>query len=168
MTIRAVGAVMVMLSAVLIGTHLTGRLSDRVRVLMSVREFLLYVRRQIGYDMPPLSELFDEFGSDEAGGFFRETALLLKDGGSVEGSVRQSMRQTDIMSTLESRERELIIRILLQLGTSDCDSQINLIDGYVGDMDYCIENAAADKKQKSKIYLAVSVYSGAALAILML
>ncbi len=168
MLIKVLGAVMIMTSGVLIGVSLKQRLSNHVERLKSIKEFLLYVKRKLSYDMPGLSDMFSEYEGDTAGGMIESIACLLEQGNSIVESVRNGVELSDVTDILFTGERNYIENVFIQLGSSDRESQIIMIDNAVDRIEGMIEEAILEDEKKSKIVMSISVYSGAVLAIILL
>ena len=168
MLIKAAGAVMIMTSGVLIGVSLKQRLVNHIQRLISIKDFLLYAKRKLSYDMPILSEMFSEYEGDTAGGMIDNIASLLGEENSVMYSVKRGIELSDVPEILLARERNYIENVFSQLGSSDCESQAALIENAVVQIESMIAEAVRENERKSKVVMSVSVYSGAVLAIILL
>ncbi len=168
MLIKTVGAVLIMTSGLFIGISLNKRLTDRVLELKEAADFLVYVKRMIDYEMPLLSDLFSQYDRERTGSVIKTTAVYLKTDYSYEASVHKAFEAAEYSSVLDRKDRDYLCSLFLQLGSSDRESQITLIENALRQIECMTKKAEREKESKSKVYMSVAVYSGAALAILML
>ena len=168
MLIKAAGAVMIMTSGILIGISLKHGLTEHLLQLKDIKNFLLYSKRKINYDMPSLSELFLQYKGDTSVSLIKNIAMFITNESTPEISIQKAFELSNEIGMLSEQETNYIKSILLQLGESDCNSQINLIDSAVAQLDYMIQEADKERETKSKVYMSISVYTGVVFAILML
>ena len=168
MPIKAVGAVLIMTSGILIGVSLKSRLSYRVDLLKEVYDFLLYIKRNLNYDMPALSDLFCQYGTEWGCGLIGVISDSLENDEPFEKIVEHSFSAAEIMNTLNDSEKNYLKNVFLQLGSSDSESQLMLIDSAAAQLECMIKESTEEKDRKSRVYMSVSVYSGMIIAILLI
>ena len=144
------------------------RLSERVSLLRSLRTYLGVLRREISLNMPFYSELLESAADDSVKPIARKAAELIKSGKTPAESVCEAFSQPYAVRLLTAEEREYMAGVIADLGESDCESAARRLGAAEKTLDEFVSQAAAQRTQRSRVQLALAVYLGLALVILLM
>lgn len=166
--IKYIGLLFIFITSVLIGFSLTEQLNNRIIILKSIKAMLQQFKIDITYQMPTVRELFSKNGDNIISELTNKISKNLQNGFTPKESVEKGVDSSACISSLSKEERYFLIEIFSELGTSDVDGQISLLENAVERIDFYIENSIEDKRKNSKVYLTASIYTGIALVIILL
>lgn len=164
--LKMIGITAVLLSSVMFGFYLTRKLRRHIEILSSLREIMLTFKREISYRMTPMSDLFGMCSDLSVSEFTGCISDGLQKGRSLGESVKAAEENTNCMSELTGTERAFVLQTLSDLGGTDVESQISMLENAVQTVDEFINIAKENKAKNSKVYFTMSLYIGIAIAII--
>lgn len=167
--IKIIISVLIVCLTTYIGTYKARKLKQREYILREMVTFLKLVENEIKYMMNILPNAY-EIARQKL-----NTELKLKIGNIVvdmldcnnstyiESSIEQNISQIE---SIEKYDKEIIISTLKNLGRSDIEGQINIIENTINILDTQINEANEIKNAKSKLYRTIGIISGLMLVII--
>jgi len=165
---KYIGAVMIIMCSFFIGLTLSERLNERLKLLKSFKQLLQQFKISIDYRIPSLYDLFSSASDQMIIGFTQRVASMLNQGISPEICIKEAIEKDSCGKLLSSEEKYFIIGILSEIGSSDIEGQISLLENAIEHIDYYIENAIENKRKNTKVYMTSSLYLGLVIAILLI
>ena len=166
--IKCIGLILIFVTSVLIGFSLTERLNNRIKILKSIKSLLQQFKIEINYQMPALTELYNQSEDNNILQLTNNILQNLQKGLTPEESVVKGVECSPCTDVLSDEEKSFIISTFSRIGTSDTEGQISLLENAAEKTDFYIENAIENKRKNSKVYLTASIYTGLALVIILL
>ena len=159
---------MIIISSYCIGKLLAERLNQHIKVLKSFKQLFQQFRINIEYRLPALYEMFSDSTDMVIMDFTQMIADMISKGYSPELCIKETIENADCVKVLSMDEKRFVISILSEIGSSNIDGQISLLENAVKSIDYYIENAVENKQKNTKVYMTASLYLGVVLAILLI
>lgn len=166
--LKLFGMILVVVSSAAFGFYLVSRLNERVVLLSDFVEMLTNFRFEIGYNLTPVEDLFENNNINSLTKFTAITAENLRLGLSLEQSLTKAADKTGCFSALKRAEKDYILSLLSSLGAADCESETVMLDGGIERTKEFLKQAVQKKEKDSKVYLTMSLYIGIATAIILL
>ncbi len=159
---------MIIISSYCIGKLLAEQLNQHIKVLKSFKQLFQQFRINIEYRLPALYEMFSDSTDMVIMDFTQMIADMISKGYSPELCIKETIENADCVKVLSMDEKRFVISILSEIGSSNIDGQISLLENAVKSIDYYIENAVENKQKNTKVYMTASLYLGVVLAILLI
>src|SRR5574344_1490684 len=152
-----------------IGIYKSEKLSKREYILRDMVTFLKLVENEIKYMLNILPNAYEisrqKLNSELKIKIGQIVVDMLegKDSSYVENSIEKNISEIE---SLEKYDKEVIISTLKNLGRSDIDGQINIIENSINILDAQINEANEIKNKNSKLYKTIGIISGLMLVII--
>ncbi len=159
MTVKIICAAVIVISCSYVGVKLAGALRLRVRMLTDMVAAVEQIESCIGTVRMPLSEIYATLSMTKgaAGEFFSK----VKPGESWK-------KQLDILTGLTSRDKALLLDLSNKLGAYETERQLDEIRLAKVMLTDALSQAKSDMLENSKVYRAMSFFTGVVIAILLI
>ncbi|MBE3553434.1 MAG: stage III sporulation protein AB [Thermicanus sp.] len=171
MTIKGVGAFLVLLMSTLAGFLISNRFSGRTKEIRQLENILLALETEILYGATPLGEIIKRIGEREKGPIAhicQRIAVRLKE---REFSFRQiweeELRRGWPTTHLKRDEQEILLQLCSILGLSDMETQRNHLRLALAHLKEEEKEALDDQVKYEKLSRTLGFLSGLLLVILM-
>lgn len=154
-----------------LGLCAVGRLRRRERTLECLRLALGWLADELAFRLTPLPDLLGRLAREQAGpvGLFLQDVLagLERD---REGGLRQSWRQAMVrqLSFLKEEERQVLLEVGQTLGRFDAQAQAQALNRALRRLDAILAKAGEETGRLSRVYTALGLSAGAAVALVLL
>lgn len=173
MMLKAIGAILILLSSSTAGYYFS--MVDRFRIeeLRQMRRALTILKGEISFSSAPLAEAFKE-AAERVGGatalIFEEYAqnLAKKRGGSASHIWKEVLEQTGKDTYFDKEDLDAFLSFGRALGYLDRDQQCRQIDLTLSYIDKTEEILLAKSAKSTKIYRSMGVLGGALLTVVLL
>ncbi len=166
--IKYFGLFLILICAFSLGFLFRKNMSMRIIILKSVKSMFQQFKTEISYSMPNLTEMMLSVTDSNICELTNRICNNLKSGLTPVESVELGLNNWKMVDIMSNEEKNLLISIISQIGTSDAENQILFLDNSIEKLDYHIENAIINNNKNSKVYFTVSIYVGIALVIILL
>ena len=167
--VKSVISIAIICLSAYIGTYKSRKLKERERVLIEMVTFLKLVKNEIKYMMnilPNAYEISRQKLSTELKIKIGQIVVDMLDSENltyVEGSIEKNISEIEC---LEKYDKEVIISTLKNLGRSDIEGQINIIENTINILETQINEANEIKNTNSKLYRTIGIITGLMLVII--
>lgn len=170
------GALLVIVSALLIGNYMIFGYKKRIKELEALKKAMLLFRNEITYSSAALSECFHDIAARctdmQIAQLFCSMSDMLSDSASQYSSVRSLWNAVldgqQCGLHLSSEELQELRELGACLGCPDAKMQTDAIDMYISITDMSIENAAAQIAGKCRVTRVLSLACGLFICIMLL
>lgn len=162
--LSAIGCIII---GLLIGFKLGYKYVLREKFLTDIVAFLDYYSGEINFNKTKLKELLDNF-CENCGEELR--AALLEFNGLIRQNteIATGLLESDCYKALDKEEAERLKQLLCSLGTSDSETQANMISSYREYFSKKQAEAFAEKKKYSSLYYKLGGLVGIGAGILLI
>ena len=167
--LKILSAVIIIAVSTLLGVSKAKKLSDREYILREFITFLTIVKNEIKYMLTVLPNAY-EIGRmslktqlKDAIGNIATDMLKSKNSISLERSIEENINK---IGQLNGYDKALIINILKNLGSTNREGEINLIDNAIKNIENQINEATDIKIRNSRIYRTIGTLFGVAVVII--
>lgn len=167
--IKIIISILIVCITAYIGTYKARKLKKREYILREMVTFLKLVENEIKYMMnilPNAYEIARQKLSTELKIKIGQIVVDMLDSENltyIDGSIEKNI--SDIES-LDKYDKEVIISTLKNLGRSDVDGQINIIQNTINILENQISEANEIKNTNSKLYKTIGIITGLMLVII--
>ena len=167
--VKSVISIAIICLSAYIGTYKSRKLKERERVLIEMVTFLKLVKNEIKYMMnilPNAYEISRQKLNTELKIKIGQIVVDMLDSENltyVEGSIEKNISEIEC---LEKYDKEVIISTLKNLGRSDIEGQINIIENTINILETQINEANEIKNTNSKLYRTIGIITGLMLVII--
>ncbi len=170
--LKAVGAVMILISAAGIGASLSGDLKRHYMELRILKQLFYMLRGEIKYTRTPLPEAFAHISTrlpEPFCTFLQRTAQEMENlgGRAFEELWREQIRRELSRTHLTREEKERLGDLGEVLGYLDFEMQLSSIELYLEQLELGIRNSQETIAPKQKLYQSLGVAGGIFLVILL-
>ncbi len=166
---KIISSVIIIMASTMLGVQRAKRLSDREYILREFVAFLSSVENEIKYMLTILPNAYEisraplKTKLKDAIGFIVQD--MLEDGRTlmVENSINKHINE---ISELENYDKVLIISTLKNLGMTNVDGQINIIQNTIKNVENQINEAVYMKNKSSRLYRTIGALCGIMLVII--
>ena len=168
---KILGAALVTMASLMTGLLARQNLGQRLRFLRQLRLGLELMQSEMEVHMVSVPELFEAVGrqlSGPLGELFTGTGVqmaALKGRSPVTAMKLQLEQQAPFLG---KQETALLLELATSLGRYDLGGQARTLELYKHQTDGLLEEAALDKKHKSRAWMTASVCTGLALIVILL
>ena len=154
-TLKIVASIIIVISSSLLGIIKSRKLGEREFILRDFILFLTCIENEIKYMLTVLPNAYEiariplTTKLKNALGAISSDMLKSSSYDEIERSIEQNINQID---ELESYDKSLITSTLKNLGTTNTDGQINLIENAIKNIENQIEEANSIKIKNSRMY----------------
>ena len=166
--IKLFGLLLLFSSSVLVGVSMAQRLKERVALLLALRLLMQSIKAELSISMPELHELFSHSSNERTKPITDRLSERLQAGLSPRESADDAFSSPYAKRLLAPQEREYLARSLSALGMGDLKCACETLDAACSQLDVYITQASENEKQNTKVSLALSVYTGLAVVIVLL
>lgn len=169
--LKLLGAFCVVAGSGWLGLCAVGRLRRRERTLERLGMALGWLAEELAFRLTPLPDLLGKLAAEQTGPvglFFRDALAGLER--NREGGLRQSWRQAMVrrLDFLKEEERQVLVEAGQVLGRFDAGAQAEALRRAVRRLDAIRSKAGEDTGRLSRVYTALGLSAGAALALVLL
>ena len=162
---------MILTAGTALGTEAGNSLRRRYQTLGELRLLLGMLKGELQYGAVPLDDIFERLANrmeGNAGRFFRESALAMREPGS--GSLEEVLDRYGKTCLgecgLSENEKKRLVQVCTSLGRLDREAQGNILAGYLSALELEERTALEKVKQKETMYRYLGVLGGLFFAIL--
>lgn len=174
MTVAAkiLGAVLVIFSTSAYGYLMSRELKKRLLELKEIKKIIFLLKGEIGFGMTPIFEAAGNIAgrcSDVMGGILRKLeAQSQKANKSSLGEIWRDVFEKGLSDThLSENEKDRLISVGDSLGLADAQTQINILDAYIDELDLGILELEKILPAKTRLYQSLGVMLGVIITIIM-
>ena len=159
--IKIIISVFIVILTAYIGAYKAMKLKQRERILREMVTFLKLVGNEIKYMMNILPNAY-EIARQKL-----NTELKVKIGQIVVDMLdSNNITYIEEIESLDKYDKDIIISTLKNLGRSDIDGQMNIIQNTINILENQISEANENKRTNSKLYRTIGIISGLMLVII--
>lgn len=171
--LKAVGAIMVILSSTAIGFYFSSLLRARIQELSDLRKTLFILRGDIQYGNTPLPEALQSIAlrnKSEFKPFYMQVSekLCRLEGESFQEIWSNGVDQCLNETALTKEDKLELKRLGENLGHLDREMQVRTIDLYLEIIKREMEEATTTIKEKTKLYNTLGILAGLFITIVMI
>lgn len=159
-TMRIAGSALLILSGLLWGITAARKLKRREQMLLDLKKLLLRFKTGISFSSRSVSELILE----NRDSLFCNRAA---DEPCFPFDPCEALKLASEALLANSRDQELVRGFADGLGTSDTESQLNHVELYAGLLETNLAEARGEYAQKSKLYVALGLFSGVTICLIL-
>lgn len=160
--IKLLGICFIVLSSGLIGLSRSSGLVNRVKELTVLREMLVTIKLRLEFECPATDELISYLQENKRYYEYVKDIRPEKPDESLEGSSAYKAL------SLTGEEKQILMDTFSQLGRTDLATQLEMLSFNILRTEAALNEARADKKQKTKLYNSLGFMSGILLALLII
>lgn len=171
MIIKLIVSVIVILLTTYIGVYLSNNLKKREEMLSEIIRFFDFVENEIKYMMMILPNAL-EISRQKISSDFRDAIGMIvcdmlenDDLTEVDKSI---VKNIESIKELAPYDKNIIISTLKNLGRSNVDAQINILENAKNSILAQLEEAKKSKSKNSKVYRTVGVISGLMIVLVLI
>ncbi|HZG79425.1 MAG TPA: stage III sporulation protein SpoIIIAB [Brevibacillus sp.] len=169
---KLIGALMVLVSASMVGWHISRTYAKRPVQLRALLVALQMLETEIVYGLTPLQRAFVKVGqrvNKEVGNLFLSASEYLEQGRamSAEESLQKAMKRHWPQTALRKQEQEVLASLSQVLGSSDREDQQKHLRLAVTHLRGLEEEARAEQDKYKKMYKSLGFLGGLLAVILM-
>lgn len=157
------GIILVFLSSVFIGFHLSNRLKKRIHILDDIYELIVSIKIMIEAQCLTIEELFSSLADQKRFDDF----FISKDAFLSTDCKKQIETECKRSNFLKDEDKQLFINFINELGSTYLDGQISIINGYLKQFDEKISRLKSEQGVKCRMYNSFGVLIGAFLSIIL-
>ena len=167
--IKIIISILIVALTAYIGSSKSRKLKEREYVLREMVTFLKLVENEIKYMMnilPNAYEIARQKLNTELKIKLGQIVVDMLDSNNmtyIEGSIEKNISEIE---SLEKYDKDIIISTLKNLGRSDIEGQINIIQNTINILENQINEANEIKNTNSKLYRTIGIISGLMLVII--
>ncbi len=167
--IKIIISVFIVILTAYIGAYKAMKLKQRERILREMVTFLKLVGNEIKYMMnilPNAYEIARQKLNTELKVKIGQIVVDMLDSNNItyiEGSIEKNISEIE---SLDKYDKDIIISTLKNLGRSDIDGQMNIIQNTINILENQISEANENKRTNSKLYRTIGIISGLMLVII--
>lgn len=167
--IKILAAITIICSSTLLGVSKAKKLSDREYILREFITFLTIVKNEIKYMLTVLPNAYEiarmslKTELKDSIGMIATEMVSNKDSISIQKSIEENINK---ISQLNGYDKAVIVNILKNLGSTNKDGQINLIDNAIKQIENQINEAVDIKIKNSRIYRTIGTLFGIAVVVI--
>lgn len=165
--LKMLGAVMIVSSCSLIGISINRKLCDRIRVLQEWISVLQEIKAEIVFRATPITEIFEQFAGKQnhfTSHYFHVICENLRVFG-IQTAAEQAIVELKRLSLTEDDIYELQ-RVFNAIGRYDAVTQAEALTRSISALELQLTDAKFQQSQKGRLYQAVGLSCGVALALL--
>lgn len=164
--LKLFGALMTFFACAALGVWLQRRLIKRVQVLDSILGAFAMLRTEISFLQTPLLSATEKIAAATKDALFTKLHMHLR-GGKLPSDAMQGAL-SELGCVLTNTDAAVLLRLSLQLGSSDAESQVQQIDAALEQLRLQRINAQEAVNTNGRLYLASGMLLGVLLVLLML
>lgn len=167
--IKIIISVFIVILTAYIGAYKAMKLKQRERILREMVTFLKLVGNEIKYMMnilPNAYEIARQKLNTELKVKIGQIVVDMLDSNNItyiEGSIEKNISEIE---SLDKYDKDIIISTLKNLGRSDIDGQMNIIQNTINILENQISEANENKRTNSKLYRTIGIIAGLMLVII--
>ena len=170
-TIKILGAFLVIVSTTLMGIKKSKSFSDRVKYLENMQLCIIQLKNEINYTQTPLFKaiektIFSSFGITKDIFTFFLKELSFSNGESIKTLWEKSIDRYN--DKIAGDDYILLVSLGDNLGNSDLEGQLKNFALFDSKISQAIKTAYSEKEKFSKLYKNLGIYSGLLIATLFL
>lgn len=173
MTIKIIGAFLVVISCGALGFYFSSELKTRISDLTELKKILTLLRGDIRYTNAPLPEAMQTLSKRHDGTYkqFLENvsnSLLELNGESFAKIWKKGVENNLLHTSLTKEDYQLINQLGESIGYLDKNMQINTLDLYTEQIEGTIEELSKSVKEKTHLYNSLGIMGGIFIIIILL
>lgn len=145
----------------MIGLMKAQNLKKREQMLLEIQKLLLRFRTGISFSSKTVSELISENRANPLCAAAASSGSFIFDPCGALGRAAKEQLQTE-------KDKKLLSDFAAGLGTSDTEGQLKHIELYAGLLKENIKEAQEDYRNKSKLFTALGLFSGATICLVLI
>lgn len=150
---KVLGALLVILSGLLLGMSQALRLRKREQLLLEWKRLMGRMKTEILYSSRPLSQILrEQSDSPFCTLAVCESSFDENPGGALERSGKALLR--------EQGDLELYLSFARGLGASDTQGQLEHLELYSGMLESRLEDSRVNRAEKSRLYVSLGLFGG--------
>lgn len=167
MGLKLIGMIMIIMTTSLIGTGLSGSLSERAARLNVIDLMFDRIATLIKFRCMPTGEILRELSGDcsfSALTFLHNSLQYYESGDSFP---RAWQKGVEADSSLKNDEKIILLSAGRSLGTSDCDGQLSMIEVFRQNINHLSDSAREESLKKGRLYRSLGVLAGVFISVML-
>lgn len=169
--LKIIVCVLIVILTAYIGILKGKKYVDREHILVDIGTFFKKIENEIKYTMSSLPDLFENARqnlSDPVKVCMGAISVDMMDYSEEKPISKSAYDHLDRINALTTYDKDVIVGIIKNLGTTDVEGQVSLIDNGISKLDMQIDEALDSKKKNSKMYQTLGVLTGLTIVILLI
>ena len=165
--LKLMGAIMIVGACSLMGISINRRLCDRIKILQELLSILQEIKAEIVFRAAPIPAILRNFAdkpSNFTAQYFKSICENLQMFG-LQSAAELSLHELRKLPLTETDLHELQ-KVFRSIGRYDTPTQVEAISRTISSLEYQLTDARLQQSQKGRLYQAVGVSCGIALALI--
>jgi len=169
MIIKIFGTILVVTSFLVIGIEYNKAINKRIVALNEMIELLSALKIKINYEYSSIPEILrDIYSANRENMFLMNCIYFLDDGEGLKNAWNHAVEKYAKQFFLTKKDTSILYDFSIGLGDSDVNGQITNILLYIDMLKASKKIAEAEVKDKSRVSLSLSVFSGLIFVIILI
>lgn len=171
MILKILGAILIFLVSSMLGFLYSNRLKMRVDELGKIIYWSEYMSNQIRFNSLPLKDLFQQMALMKE---FQLLYFVKKSDESMQKNImfpeafENALDKSKNIMNLEKEDYDCLINIKNDLGSTDIDGQVKILELFKTNITYQYEKAKINYEKTGQMYKKIGMLVGVALAIMLI
>ena len=164
---KIIGALLIVICGVLIGSELRERLRSRVRILGEYESVCLRMISMIRFQHTPLDRLIVKL-KDSDSDVISMCGLYVDEGDDFREAWEKAVASSGEIQLLRDEEKKLIKELGEYIGRSDSDGEITMLGGMKEEFGKAAKRAQKELSEKRRVYSVCGVLGGIMCALMVI
>lgn len=164
---KITAVVLIVICGCLIGAELKNKLTERVKIISEYRSNCTKLMNMIRFERLPLDRLFLKLNNTDSD-IFSLCALYINEGMDFHSAWDSAIKGSDELRYLKENECDAIIGLGSQLGRSDAQGELSILQGIDEKLREAYEDASCDLRSKGRVYSVCGLLGGLMCALIMI
>lgn len=147
------------------GKYLSQRLYQRIKLLEQIKLMINTIKTQIEYCNTPVREVLERFKNLE---FISNCIKAWEQGQQFPQAWSDSVYESNNLNALKKIDKEILNAFGNAFGTTDLNGQLSICSFYISQVEENLNDAKEQYKMYGRLYCAMGILSGAAIAIILI
>lgn len=165
MTLKIIGAVLIVISSTMYGIKLSSKYEMRIKIIRDFQTALKILETEITFLRTPLPEAFCKISNSlitPVKDIFKECVKIYgsRNEESISAIFEKVFFKYNNQLNIKEADREIIISFMRQLGSSDVDNQISNIKHTYYKLGLCEKDAISENNKNSRLLRSLGLLFG--------